>query len=49
MSQLPARSLANAIRLGDVRQEIFGEDTLTRGRVVYPEQMASDETTFSLG
>jgi len=49
LSGLRTEKLANAIRLGDVRQEIFGEDTLTRGRVVYPGHMAIDETTFSLG
>jgi diaminohydroxyphosphoribosylaminopyrimidine deaminase/5-amino-6-(5-phosphoribosylamino)uracil reductase len=41
--------LANAIRLADVRAEALGEDTLTRGRVTYPEKMFVDETVFSLG
>lgn len=46
---LRTEKLSNAIRLADVRQEMFGDDTLTRGRVVYPQQMFIDETTFSLG
>jgi diaminohydroxyphosphoribosylaminopyrimidine deaminase/5-amino-6-(5-phosphoribosylamino)uracil reductase len=41
--------LANAVRLADVRAEALGEDTLTRGRVTYPEKMFVDETVFSLG
>ena len=49
LSGLRTEKLVNAIRLADVRQEIFGDDTLTRGRVTYPEQMHIDETTFSLG
>jgi diaminohydroxyphosphoribosylaminopyrimidine deaminase/5-amino-6-(5-phosphoribosylamino)uracil reductase len=49
LSGLRTEKLANAIRLTDVRHEIFGDDTLTRGRVAYPGQMFIDETTFSLG
>lgn len=49
LSGLRTEKLPNAIRLADVRHEIFGDDTLTRGRVTYPEQMFIDETTFSLG
>ena len=49
LSGLRTEKLANAVRLADVRHEIFGDDTLTRGRVVYPGQMFIDETTFSLG
>ena len=37
-----------AVRLADVRHEIFGDDALMRGRVVYPEKMLLDETVFSL-
>lgn len=38
MAAGPARAaLADAIRLGDLRRETFGDDTLTRGRIVYPE------------
>lgn len=40
--------LDQALRLTDVRHESFGEDELTRGRVVYPEKMLVDETVFSL-
>jgi diaminohydroxyphosphoribosylaminopyrimidine deaminase/5-amino-6-(5-phosphoribosylamino)uracil reductase len=49
LSGLRTEKLANAIRLADVRHEVFGEDILTRGRVSYPAQMFIDETTFSLG
>ena len=37
------------IRLAEVQHEVFGDDSLTRGRVTYPGQMFIDETTFSLG
>lgn len=37
-----------AVRLTDVRHEIFGDDSLMRGRVVYPEKLLLDETVFSL-
>lgn len=36
------------LRLTDVRHETFGEDELTRGRLVYPEKLLVDETVFSL-
>ena len=49
LSGLRAEKLVNAVRLADVRHEIFGDDILTRGRVGYPAQMFIDETTFSLG
>ena len=49
LSGLRAEKLVNAVRLADVRHEIFGDDILTRGRVDYPAQMFIDETTFSLG
>ncbi|MDB6126881.1 MAG: riboflavin biosynthesis protein RibD [Verrucomicrobia bacterium] len=49
LSGLRTEKLMNAIRLEDVRHEVFGEDMLTRGRVAYPERMFIDETTFSLG
>jgi diaminohydroxyphosphoribosylaminopyrimidine deaminase / 5-amino-6-(5-phosphoribosylamino)uracil reductase len=41
--------LANALRLTDVRHQLLGDDTLTRGRVIYPEKLQVDETAFSLG
>lgn len=37
-----------ALRLSDVRHETFGEDDLTRGRLVYPDKMLVDETVFSV-
>lgn len=40
---------ANGVRLTDVRNEVHGDDVLTRGELVYPERMFVDETTFSLG
>jgi diaminohydroxyphosphoribosylaminopyrimidine deaminase/5-amino-6-(5-phosphoribosylamino)uracil reductase len=46
---LRTEKLTGAIRLAEVRHEVFGDDTLTRGRVAYPGQMFIDETTFSLG
>ncbi|HWL16893.1 MAG TPA: bifunctional diaminohydroxyphosphoribosylaminopyrimidine deaminase/5-amino-6-(5-phosphoribosylamino)uracil reductase RibD [Opitutus sp.] len=46
---LRTERIANAIRLSDVRNETYGEDVLTRGRIVYPEKLFTDETTFSLG
>jgi diaminohydroxyphosphoribosylaminopyrimidine deaminase/5-amino-6-(5-phosphoribosylamino)uracil reductase len=36
------------VRLAEVRHEIFGDDSLMRGRLVYPEKLLSDETVFSL-
>ncbi|HEX3729967.1 MAG TPA: bifunctional diaminohydroxyphosphoribosylaminopyrimidine deaminase/5-amino-6-(5-phosphoribosylamino)uracil reductase RibD [Opitutaceae bacterium] len=41
--------LAAGLRLLDLRHEQLGEDTLTRGRVAYPEKMTVDETAYSLG
>jgi diaminohydroxyphosphoribosylaminopyrimidine deaminase/5-amino-6-(5-phosphoribosylamino)uracil reductase len=38
--------LDQAVRLTDVRHETFGDDELMRGRVVYPEKLAIDETAF---
>ncbi len=46
---LRTENLAHALRLADVRQEIFGDDVLTRGRVTYPPKLSIDETVFSLG
>jgi diaminohydroxyphosphoribosylaminopyrimidine deaminase/5-amino-6-(5-phosphoribosylamino)uracil reductase len=36
------------LRLADVRHEVFGDDALMRGRVVYPEKLLIDETVFGL-
>lgn len=38
--------LDQAVRLGDVRHETFGDDELMRGRVIYPEKLVIDETAF---
>jgi diaminohydroxyphosphoribosylaminopyrimidine deaminase / 5-amino-6-(5-phosphoribosylamino)uracil reductase len=40
---LRTESLAQAVRLAEVRQASFGDDHLMRGRVVYPEKMTVDE------
>jgi diaminohydroxyphosphoribosylaminopyrimidine deaminase/5-amino-6-(5-phosphoribosylamino)uracil reductase len=48
-SGLRLEKLTGALRLADVRHEILGDDTLTRGRIVYPEKLQVDETLFSLG
>jgi diaminohydroxyphosphoribosylaminopyrimidine deaminase/5-amino-6-(5-phosphoribosylamino)uracil reductase len=37
-----------AVRLADVRHEIFGDDALMRGEMVYPEKLLVDETVFGL-
>ena len=49
LSGLRTESLVRAIRLADVRHEIFGDDRLCRGRVVYPDKLQIDEATYSLG
>jgi diaminohydroxyphosphoribosylaminopyrimidine deaminase/5-amino-6-(5-phosphoribosylamino)uracil reductase len=48
-SGLRTESIENAVRLDGVRHEIFGDDLLTRGRVIYPEKMFVDEAVFSVG
>jgi diaminohydroxyphosphoribosylaminopyrimidine deaminase/5-amino-6-(5-phosphoribosylamino)uracil reductase len=45
---LRTERLINAIRLREVRNEMHGEDVLTRGLVTYPEKLFIDETTFSM-
>ena len=47
-SGLRPEQLDQAVRLADVRNETFGDDSLMRGRVVYPEKLLLDETVFSL-
>ena len=37
-----------AVRLAEVRQSMFGDDALMRGRVTYPEKLVLDEVTISL-
>jgi diaminohydroxyphosphoribosylaminopyrimidine deaminase/5-amino-6-(5-phosphoribosylamino)uracil reductase len=44
---LRTESLANAIRLEQVRHEVQGDDALMRGFVKYPEKMFVDEATFN--
>jgi diaminohydroxyphosphoribosylaminopyrimidine deaminase/5-amino-6-(5-phosphoribosylamino)uracil reductase len=39
---LRTEKLTEAIRLADVRNEILGADTLTRGKLVYPERIQLD-------
>lgn len=46
---LRSERLNQAVRLDDVRHEAFDADFLVRGRVIYPEKLQIDETTFSLG
>jgi diaminohydroxyphosphoribosylaminopyrimidine deaminase/5-amino-6-(5-phosphoribosylamino)uracil reductase len=45
---LRPEKVEQAVRLTDVRHGIFGDDTLMRGRVAYPEKLLLDETVFSL-
>ncbi|HEY1765241.1 MAG TPA: dihydrofolate reductase family protein, partial [Opitutaceae bacterium] len=49
LSGLRSDSLAQSIRLGEIRRATLGADTLVRGRVLYPERIQVDETLFSLG
>jgi len=46
---LRTEKLANALRLAGVQHQVLGDDTLTRGRVTYPDKLQVDETAFSLG
>ena len=46
---LKAESLAQAVRLADVRRAALGEDGLVRGRLVYPERLETDEALPGLG
>jgi diaminohydroxyphosphoribosylaminopyrimidine deaminase / 5-amino-6-(5-phosphoribosylamino)uracil reductase len=45
---LRPEKIDQAVRLADVRHEVFGDDSLMRGRVVYPEKLLLDETVFSV-
>ncbi len=47
-SGLRPERVEQGVRLTDVRHEMFGDDSLMRGRVEYPEKMLIDETVFSL-
>lgn len=44
---LRTEALENAIRLGQVRHEVLGDDSLMRGFVKYPDKMFVDEATFT--
>jgi diaminohydroxyphosphoribosylaminopyrimidine deaminase / 5-amino-6-(5-phosphoribosylamino)uracil reductase len=46
---LRTETVAQALRLSDVRRMTLGDDSLVRGRVVYPERIQIDETLYSLG
>lgn len=48
-SGLRTEKLVNAVRLAGVEYEQFGDDSLLRGHVVYPEKLQVDEAVFSLG
>lgn len=45
---LRPEKLEQAVRLSQVRNETFGDDSLMRGHVVYPEKFLLDETVSSL-
>ena len=47
-SGLRPERLDQAVRLAEIRHEVFGDDELMRGRVVYPEKMLVDETVFNV-
>lgn len=49
LSGLRTERLTQAIRLAGVRRQTLGEDSLVRGRIVYPDRVQIDETLFSLG
>lgn len=40
---LRTEKLGEALRLADLRHEVLGEDTLVRGRLVYPAELERDE------
>ena len=44
---LRTETLAQAIRIKDVRHEVHGDDALMRGFLKYPEKMQVDEATFT--
>ncbi len=48
LSGLRPDAVAQAVRLEDTRHQVFGDDALLRGRLVYPEKLLLDETVFSL-
>jgi len=48
MRGLRTERLHQAVRLTEPQHTILGDDVLTRGRVVYPNDLSLDETVFSL-
>ncbi|NEQ70297.1 MAG: bifunctional diaminohydroxyphosphoribosylaminopyrimidine deaminase/5-amino-6-(5-phosphoribosylamino)uracil reductase RibD [Symploca sp. SIO2D2] len=46
---LRTEKLSQAIRLENVRHEVYGQDQLARGHVLYPSRLDVDETVFSNG
>ncbi|MBL9209206.1 MAG: bifunctional diaminohydroxyphosphoribosylaminopyrimidine deaminase/5-amino-6-(5-phosphoribosylamino)uracil reductase RibD [Opitutaceae bacterium] len=44
---LRPEKIEHAIRLADVRHEVFDGDILTHGRVTYPDRLLVDETVFN--
>lgn len=46
---LRTEKLAHAIRMENVKHEIYGEDQLMRGFISYPSRLDVDETIFSHG
>lgn len=47
-SGLRPERVDQAVRLADVQHEVFGDDALMRGRVVYPEKLQIDEAVFGV-
>lgn len=45
---LRTEKLEQAVRLADVRHEVFGDDQLMRGKVIYPAKLQIDETVFGI-
>lgn len=46
-SGLRPEKVEQAIRIGDVRHEVFEGDVLMHGRVVYPDRLLVDESVFN--
>jgi diaminohydroxyphosphoribosylaminopyrimidine deaminase/5-amino-6-(5-phosphoribosylamino)uracil reductase len=47
-SGLRPERVDQGVRLAEVRHEMFGDDALMRGRVVYPDKMQIDEAIFGV-
>jgi len=47
-SGLRPERVDQAVRMENVRHEMFGDDALMHGKVGYPEKLLIDETVFSL-